>query len=65
MAQVISQANARDLGLPGRKSLEIISGAMGAQAATLRLVEIPVPKPAESLRGPSRRRMYLTATREW
>ena len=52
MAQVISHANARDLGLPGRKSLEIISGAMGAQAATLRLVEIPVPKPAESLRGP-------------
>jgi quercetin dioxygenase-like cupin family protein len=52
MAQVISQTNARNLGLPGRKSLEIISGEMGADAVTLRLVEIPVAKPGESLRGP-------------
>jgi mannose-6-phosphate isomerase-like protein (cupin superfamily) len=51
MAQVITQSKAKDLGLPGRKSLEIISGMMGAQAVTLRLVEIPVPQLGETLRG--------------
>lgn len=40
------------MGLPGRKSLEIVSGEKGSQAVTLRLVEIPAPKPGEALRGP-------------
>ncbi len=52
MAQVLTQAQAKQLGLAGRKSLEIVSGEKGAQAVTLRLVEIPVPQPGEKLRGP-------------
>jgi quercetin dioxygenase-like cupin family protein len=52
MARVLTQAQAKSMGLPGRKSLEIVSGEKGSQAVTLRLVEIPVPKPGEKLRGP-------------
>lgn len=52
MARVLTQAAAKSMGLPGRKSLEIVSGEKGSQAVTLRLVEIPVPKPGEALRGP-------------
>jgi len=54
MARVIRQDEARSLGLPGRKSLEIVSGEKGARAVTLRLVEIPVPKPGEAPRGAHR-----------
>lgn len=52
MAKVLTQSEAKSMGLPGRKSLEIVSGEKGSQAVTLRLVEIPVPKPGEKLRGP-------------
>jgi quercetin dioxygenase-like cupin family protein len=52
MAKVLTQAQAKSMGLPGRKSLEIVSGEKGSQAVTLRLVEIPVRKPGEALRGP-------------
>ena len=52
MARVLSQADAKSMGLPGRKSLEIVSGEKGSQAVTLRLVEIPVPRPGETPRGP-------------
>ena len=52
MARVLTQAAARQLGLAGRKSLEIVCGETGAQAVTLRLVEIPVPGPGDALRGP-------------
>jgi mannose-6-phosphate isomerase-like protein (cupin superfamily) len=52
MARVLTQAEARQLGLAGRKSLEIVSGEKGAQAVTLRLVEIPVAKAGEAQRGP-------------
>jgi quercetin dioxygenase-like cupin family protein len=52
MARVFTQAQAKQLELPGRKSLEIVSGENGAKGLTLRLVEIPVPQPGESLRGP-------------
>ncbi|HEY9446092.1 MAG TPA: cupin domain-containing protein [Burkholderiales bacterium] len=52
MAKVLTQAQAKQLGLAGRKSLEIVSGEQGSQAVTLRLVEIPIPKPGEALRGP-------------
>jgi quercetin dioxygenase-like cupin family protein len=52
MARVLKQAEAKSMGLPGRKSLEIVSGEKGSQAVTLRLVEIPVPKPGDTLRGP-------------
>ena len=52
MAKVLTQAQAKSMGLPGRKSLEIVSGEKGSQAVTLRLVEIPVAKPGETPRGP-------------
>ena len=51
MARVLTQADAKSMGLPGRKSLEIVSGEKGSQAVTLRLVEIPVAKPGEAPRG--------------
>lgn len=54
MARVIRQDEAKSLGLPGRKSLEIVSGESGARAVTLRLVEIPVSQPGEAPRGPHR-----------
>ena len=54
MARVIRQDEAKSLGLPGRKSLEIVSGDKGARAVTLRLVEIPAAKPGETPRGPHR-----------
>ena len=52
MARVLTQGEAKSMGLPGRKSLEIVSGEKGSQAVTLRLVEIPVAKPGDALRGP-------------
>ena len=52
MARVVRPEEARNLGLPGRKSLEILSGQSGTRAATLRLVEVPVPEPGEAPRGP-------------
>ncbi|HKV63305.1 MAG TPA: cupin domain-containing protein [Candidatus Acidoferrum sp.] len=52
MARVFTQAEAKQLGLPGRKALEIVSGENGALGVTLRLAEIPVPRPGESPRGP-------------
>ncbi|MBI2296094.1 MAG: cupin domain-containing protein [Betaproteobacteria bacterium] len=54
MARVIRRDEAKSLGLPGRKSLEIVSGEKGSRAVTLRLVEIPVTKPGEAPRGPHR-----------
>jgi mannose-6-phosphate isomerase-like protein (cupin superfamily) len=52
MARVYTQAEAKRLGLPGRKSLEIVSGKTGARGVTLRLAEIPVSEPGETPRGP-------------
>jgi quercetin dioxygenase-like cupin family protein len=52
MARVCTQADAKRLGLPGRTALELVSGEKGARAITLRLVEIPVPSPGETPRGP-------------
>jgi len=51
MAKVLTQGEAKSMGLPGRKSLEIVSGEKGSQAVTLRLVEIPVAKAGETPRG--------------
>lgn len=42
MARIIRSGEAKDLGLKGRVSKEIVSGASGSNAVTLRLVEIPV-----------------------
>jgi mannose-6-phosphate isomerase-like protein (cupin superfamily) len=52
MARVYTQAEAKQLGLPGRKALEIVSGEKGARGVTLRLAEIPVSRPGEIERGP-------------
>jgi mannose-6-phosphate isomerase-like protein (cupin superfamily) len=52
MARVVTPTQAKRLGLPGRVSFEIVSGAMGASNASLRLVEIPVPRDGEAPRGP-------------
>jgi mannose-6-phosphate isomerase-like protein (cupin superfamily) len=52
MARVLTTGEAKRLGLPGRTALEIVSGEKGAQAVTLRLVEIPAPQPGEKPRGP-------------
>lgn len=51
MTRVFKQADARMLGLPGRRALEIVSGLRGACGVTLRLVEIPVAQPGERLRS--------------
>ena len=51
MARVVTPAEARQFGLPGRKSSEIVSHEKGAQAVTLRRVEIPVPAPGDAPRG--------------
>jgi mannose-6-phosphate isomerase-like protein (cupin superfamily) len=52
MARVIAPDQAKRLGLPGRTSYEIVSGAMGSNNASVRLVEIPVPRAGQALRGP-------------
>lgn len=51
MARVLDLASARKLGLPGRTSYEILSGAHNAAGVTFRLVEIPVAKPGDTPRG--------------
>ena len=52
MARVFPREQAKHFGLPGRTSLEIVSGERGSHAVSLRLVEIPVSQPGENLRGP-------------
>lgn len=52
MAVICTQAGAKRLGLPGRSSLEIVSGERGAAGVSLRLVEIAPAVPGESQRGP-------------
>ena len=52
MARVVSPGEAKRLGLAGRASFEVVSGEMGARNASVRLVEIPVARAGEALRGP-------------
>jgi quercetin dioxygenase-like cupin family protein len=52
MARLFTRTTAKELGLPGRRALEIVSGEKGAQGVTLRLVEIPVAHPGEVPRAP-------------
>jgi mannose-6-phosphate isomerase-like protein (cupin superfamily) len=54
MVKIVHPGDARDLNLPGRKSLEIISQQVGSAEVTLRLVEIPVTVPGETPRQPHR-----------
>jgi mannose-6-phosphate isomerase-like protein (cupin superfamily) len=50
MARLYKQGEAKELGLPGRKAIELVSGARGARGVTLRLVEIPVVQPGDAPR---------------
>lgn len=52
MVRVIKSGDAKNLGLPGRRSLEILSANQDADSVTLRLVEIAVSKPGEQPRKP-------------
>jgi mannose-6-phosphate isomerase-like protein (cupin superfamily) len=52
MAKLFTQAGAKQLGLPGRKALEIVSGEKGSRSVTLRLAEIPIAQPGDALREP-------------
>ncbi len=54
MVKIVHPSDAKDLNLPGRKSLEIVSAEIGSAAVTLRLVEIPVATPGETPRNPHR-----------
>ena len=51
MARLINLEQAKRLGLPGRTSLEPVSGEMGSRV-TFRIAEIPVAKPGNKPRGP-------------
>lgn len=51
MARLLKQSEAKRLGLPGRTSLEPVSGAIGSRV-TFRIAEIAVPKASEPPRGP-------------
>jgi mannose-6-phosphate isomerase-like protein (cupin superfamily) len=51
MARLLKQSEARRLGLPGRTSLEPVSGAIGSDVS-FRIAEIAVPKPGDPTRGP-------------
>jgi len=51
MARLFKESEAKSMGLPGRKSLEIASGERGTQNVTLRLVEIPVSRAGDKPRG--------------
>jgi mannose-6-phosphate isomerase-like protein (cupin superfamily) len=51
MARLLKQSEAKRLGLPGRTSLEPVSGEIGSRV-TFRIAEIAVPKPGDPQRGP-------------
>lgn len=51
MARKIAQGEGKQMGLPGRAAVEMVSGEIGSDL-TFRVVEIPVPTPGEALRGP-------------
>ena len=54
MVKIIHPGDAKDLNLPGRRSLEIVSEEIGSAEVTLRLVEIPVATPGDPPRNPHR-----------
>ncbi len=51
MARVLKQADAKRLGLPGRVSLELVSGEIGSKVS-FRIAQIAVPQPGDKARGP-------------
>ena len=57
MARLLKQSEAKRLGLPGRTSLEPVSGEVGSRV-TFRIAEIPVPQPGDKPRGPHLHREF-------
>jgi mannose-6-phosphate isomerase-like protein (cupin superfamily) len=51
MARLLKQSDAKKLGLPGRTSLEPVSGEIGSRVS-FRIAEVAVPKPGDKPRGP-------------
>ena len=51
MARLLKSSEAKRLGLPGRTSLEPVSGEIGSRVS-FRIAEIAVPKPSDPSRGP-------------
>jgi mannose-6-phosphate isomerase-like protein (cupin superfamily) len=51
MARLLKQGEGKRLGLRGRAVLEMVSGEIDSKV-TFRVVEVPVQKPGEALRGP-------------
>lgn len=51
MARLLKQAEAKRLGLPGRTSLEPVSGEIGS-LVSFRIATIAVPQPDDKPRGP-------------
>jgi mannose-6-phosphate isomerase-like protein (cupin superfamily) len=51
MARLLKQVDAKRLGLPGRVSLEPVSGDIGSRV-TFRIAQIPPAKPGDPPRGP-------------
>ena len=57
MARLLKQSEAKRLGLPGRTSLEPVSGEIGS-GVTFRIAEVPVPKAGDKPRGPHLHREF-------
>jgi mannose-6-phosphate isomerase-like protein (cupin superfamily) len=57
MARLLKQSEAKRLALPGRTSLEPVSGEIGSRV-TFRIAEIPVPKAGDKPRGPHLHREF-------
>ena len=53
MARLLKQSDAKKLGLPGRTSLEPVSGEIGSRVS-FRIAEVAVPQPGDKPRGPHR-----------
>src|SRR5262245_66373773 len=51
MARLLKQEEAKRLGLPGRTSLEPVSGEIGSRV-TFRIAQIPPARPGDPPRGP-------------
>jgi uncharacterized cupin superfamily protein len=51
MARLLKQSEAKRLGLPGRVSLEPVSGEIGSRVS-FRIATIAVPQPGDKTRGP-------------
>jgi mannose-6-phosphate isomerase-like protein (cupin superfamily) len=51
MARLLKKGEGKRLGLPGRSVVEMVSGEIDSRL-TFRVVEVPVQKPGETLRGP-------------